>query len=157
MGDGWIQPGRRGRGSGNRNPDRDLASFLRDTPEYQGTAEQFDRAHARRYGPEEGMGPDGMHRPGHRHFPAGSDRQQRHAQYSASTNARNIAYDAYDHMSGEARTEFEEMDDKQQAYYIKTTDGLRPDQHERLDPAAGEWRNKSYKQVTDDIHSEEIY
>lgn len=75
--DGFAVHSRR-RGYSIREParDRDRATFLREVPKYAGTSEDFDRAHAKRYGREEGLGPDAKHHHGSYQFPHGSDRQK---------------------------------------------------------------------------------
>lgn len=115
--DGYAVQGRRRRGA-NREParDRDRASFLREVPKYAGTPENFDRAHAQRYGREEGLGPDGKHNHGSYEFPHGSDRQRLHTQYSASTRARDVTRGAYREGLRAANEEYEYMDAEQQKY-----------------------------------------
>ncbi|KAF6241905.1 hypothetical protein HO173_000617 [Letharia columbiana] len=102
--DGYAIQGRR-RGGTNREPvrDRDQESFLREVPRYAGTSENYDRAHAQRYGREEGLGPDGKHNHGSYQFPRGTDRQKLHSQYSASTKGRDAARGAYQKGLGAAQ------------------------------------------------------
>ena len=144
--DGFAMQSRRRRGT-TREPARDRGkeSFMRDVPNYEGTSEEFDRAHARRYGREEGLGPDGRHEHGQAHFPQGSDRQKLHTQYSASTKGRNFKRDAYNHGLRGAEKEFRAMDREEQNYYRTNTGGLTPLQHERLDPRAQEWKDISLR------------
>ena len=144
--DGYSVQGRR-RGRTSREParDRDQESYLREVPKYAGTSENFDRAHAQRYGREEGLGPDGQHNHGSYQFPRGSDRQKLHSQYSASTKGRDVARGAYQKDLATAKREYKNMDEEQRNYYDQHTGGLPPHQHERLDPRAQEYRDKSYK------------
>ena len=144
--DGYAVQGRR-RGGTNRERgrDRDQESFLREVPRYAGTSENFNRAHAQRYGREEGLGPNGEHNHGSYQFPRGTDRQKLHSQYSASTKGRDAAHSAYQKGLGAADDEYENMTEEEQRYYAKNTGGLPPHQHERLDPRAREYRDKSYK------------
>lgn len=140
-----LQGRRRGRTNRENTRDRDRASFVREVPRYAGTSENFDRAHAQRYGREEGLGPDGKHNHGSYTFPHGSDRQKLHTQYSASTNGRDVARGAYQKGLAAANDEYEYMDEEQQEYYNHNTGGLPPHQHERLDPRASEYRDKCYR------------
>lgn len=57
--DGFALHSRR-RGYSNRDSarDRDRETFLREVPKFAGTSEEFDRAHAKRYGREERLGPE---------------------------------------------------------------------------------------------------
>lgn len=144
--DGYAIQGRR-RGGTNREPVRDRGrdSFQREVPRYAGTSQKYDRAHAQRYGREEGLGPDGKHNHGSYQFPRGTDRQKLHSQYSASTNGRDAARGAYQKGLGAAQEEYENMDEEEQEYYTQNTGGLAPHQHERLDPRAKEYRDKSYR------------
>lgn len=124
--------------------DRGFDTFHREVPRYQGSSRDFDSAHARRYGREEGLGRDGGHHESSG-FPHGSDRQKLHAQYAQSTRARDRARNAYQHGLADATDEFDDMTYEEQQYYKKHTGGLPPDQHERLDPRAGQYRDKSYE------------
>ena len=144
--DGFAVQSRRRRGT-MRQPahDRGKESFLREVPDYAGTSEEFDRAHARRYGREEGLGPDGKHAHGQAHFPHGSDRQKLHTQYSASTQGRNFKRDAYNQGLRAAEKEFRSMDVEEQQFYRTNSGGLTPLQHEHLDPRAEEWRDISFR------------
>lgn len=142
--DGFAVQGRR-RGTREPTRDRDRDTFLRDVPKYAGTSENFDRAHAQRYGREEGLGRDGKHSHGSFKFPHGSDRQKLHTQYSASTKGRDTARNAYQMGLGAANEEVEGMDKEQGDYYRTNTGGLPPHQHERLDPRAREYMDKCYR------------
>ena len=144
--DGFTLHSRRRRGTA-REPARDggKEAFLREVPSYAGTSEEFEKAHARRYGKEEGLGPDGMHGHGQAHFPRGSDRLKLHTQYSASTNGRDSKRDAYDHGLRKAKKDFASMDDDEQKFYRTNSGGLTPLQHERLDPRAREYRDISLR------------
>ena len=144
--DGFALHSRRRRGT-TREPARGQGKegFLREVPDYAGTSEEFNKAHARRYGREEGLGPDGMHGPGQAHFPKGSDRQKLHTQYSASTNGRNFKRDAYKHGLQDAKNEFESMEVDEKKFYRNNTGGLTPLQHERLDPRAQDYRDISLR------------
>ncbi len=140
-----IQSRRRGaRRASTRDRDRDDAPFLRDVPRFEGTSEEFNRAHARRYGAEEGLGPDGSHRHGY-HFPHGSDRERLYTTYSASTMGRNTRRDAYQNGLTNAEEELQDMSMEEQEYYRQNTGGLPPHQHARLDPRAREWSDISYR------------
>ena len=144
--DGFAVQGRR-RGGTNRGNvrDRDHASFVRDVPKYAGTSKDFDSSHARRYGREEGLGPDGHHHHGSMQFPRGSERQKLHTQYSASTKARDNTRRGYDNEVLAANKELRSMSVEQREYYRDHTGGLAPDQHERLDPRAQAYRDKCYR------------
>ena len=142
-----IQRRRRGptrASTGDRVRDRDRESFLRDSPSFEGTDEEFSRAHARRYGAEEGLGPDGSHRHGE-HFPHGSDRQRLHNQYTATTRGRNSRRDEYRNGLDAARRELGSMTREEQTYYRDNTGGLPPHQHARLDPRAQQWSDIAYR------------
>ena len=143
--DGFAVQGRRRGGTREPTRDRDRDSFLRDVPKYAGTSENFDRAHAQRYGREEGLRPDGKHNHGSNRFPHGSDRQKLHTQYSASTNGRDVTRGAYEKGLKAAKNEYDDMDEEEQEYYHQNTGGLPPHQHERLDPRATEYRDKCYR------------
>ena len=147
--DGFTVQGRRRGGTIRAARDRDQASFHRDTPRYKGTSDECDRAHARRYGKEEG--PRGATQ-----FPRGSERQKLHSQYSASTKARDNTRSAYQKSLGDAEYEFSNMGQDQQEYYDRHSGGLAPDQHERLDPRAGAYRDKCYRYATSIDHSEDM-
>ena len=144
--DGFAVQGRR-RGGTNRGNvrDRDQASFLRDVPKYAGTSKDFDSSHARRYGREEGLGPDGQHHHGSMQFPRGSERQKLHTQYSASTKARDNTRSGYENELRTANKELRSMGAEQRQYYRDNTGDLAPDQHERLDPRAQAYRDKCYR------------
>lgn len=143
--DGFAMQGRRRRGT-FREPasDRGLDSFLREVPKYSGTNEDYAEEHARRYGREEGLAPDGRHRPGNV-FPPGSNRQKMHERYDNSTEARNFTRDAYNDELLSAQKELKKMSNAEQRYYAQQTGGLPPHQHERLEPRAAEFRDKSWK------------
>lgn len=111
---------------------------------YAGTSEDFERAHTRRYGREEGLGPNGEHLHGP-HFPRGSDRQKLHTQYNASTHGRDVARGAYQRGLTAAEDEYLDMGKHEKIYYEENTGGLPPHQHERLDPRAREYRDKCYR------------
>ena len=144
--DGFAVQGRRRRGTTQRSGrDRDRETFNREVPKYSGTAEDFDRAHAQRYGREEGLGPDGKHHHGSYQFPHGSDRQKLHSRYSASTKARDGARSAYERGLATATQEYNMMEEEEQEYYTANTGGLAPHQHERLDPHAKQYRDKTLK------------
>ena len=128
----------------NREParERDRATFLREVPKFAGTSEEFDRAHAKRYGREEGLGPDGRHSHRQMEFAHGSDRQKLYDRYDASTKPSNRARRAYETGLTAAKNEYVDMNKEEQDYYEANTGGLRPDQHELLDPRAKDWRDK---------------
>ncbi|CAF9937417.1 MAG: hypothetical protein ALECFALPRED_007244 [Alectoria fallacina] len=146
--DGFAVQGRRRGGTREHTRDRDQASFLRDVPKYAGTSEDFERAHAQRYGREEGLGRDGKHSHGSLKFPHGSDREKLHTQYSASTKGRDATRNAYKMGLRAAKEEHVEMKKEQREYYRDNTGGLPPHQHERLDPRAKEYRDKCYSNAT---------
>ena len=144
--DGFAVQGRkRGGAKREHTRERDLGSFLKEVPKYGGSSKDFDRAHAQRYGREEGLGPDGKHDHGSYKFPHGSSRQKLHTQYSASTRPRDTARGAYKDGLGAITEELEMMGIDQRDHYRLNTGGLAPDQHERLDPRAREYRDKSYR------------
>ncbi len=148
--DGFAVQGRkrggRARGSGR---DRDLDSFYRDNARYAGTAEDFTRDHARSYGRHEGLGHDGSHPGlGKPRFPKGSDRERLHAGYTVTTKATKTARNGYDDSLRAADGEFRKMTVEERDYYRGVSDGLRPDQHELLDPRAGKWADSSYNMAT---------
>jgi len=148
--DGFAVQGRR-RGVGGRESgrDRNLESFHRDNTNYAGTAEDFTRDHTRSYGYHEGLGHDGTHPgPGKPHFPRGSDRERLHASYSVSTSATDAARDRYSDGLATADGEFKRMTAEERKYYGDISDGLRPDQHERLGPGAAKWADSSYNMAT---------
>ena len=138
------RPKRRGT---NREPapDRGREEFRRNVQRYEGTSEDFDRVHARRYAKEEGLGPDGRHRHGQTHFPRGSERERLHTLYSASTKGKNTKRDAYLTEEKRAKSEFVAMEDEEQEYYTENSGGFTPRQHERLEPRARDWRDTSLK------------
>ena len=135
------------RGSSRREPTRDRgrAGFLSQVPAYEGTREDFSRAHARRYGREEGLGPDGSHDHVASQFPQGSDRQRMYDQYNTSTRGMNTARRVYNRGLETAQSEMRTMDPEERQYYRENSAGLTPDQHERLDPPAREFRDKAYR------------
>lgn len=139
--DGFAVQGRKRKGK-SRGP---LDSFLREVPKYSGTDEDFAEEHARQYGREEGLGPDGRHRPGHTHFPRGTDRANMHKQYSSSTKPRVDARLAYQAQITEANERMEAMGVEERDYYGDHTGGLPPYEHELLDPRAGTLRDLSIK------------
>lgn len=124
-----------------REPGRD--SFLKEGLSYSGTDEDFERNHARLYGREEGLGPNGRHRHGERRFPLGSDRERLHTQYSASTQPRNDHQDAYHSGVAAANRELRNMSRQEQRYYQTQTGGFAPRQHERLEHRARTWSDTS--------------
>ena len=124
-----------------REPGRD--SFLKEGLSYSGTDEDFERNHARLYGREEGLGPNGRHRHGERRFPLGSDRERLHTQYSASTQPRNDHQDAYHSGVTAANRELRNMSRQEQRYYQTQTGGFAPRQHERLEHRARNWSDVS--------------
>lgn len=125
--------------------DRDFASFHRDVAPYEGTSRDFDVAHHQRYGQEERMGPDGRHRKGPKPtFPDDSDRHELWKSYDQSTNDRDKSREAYQTDLTNAYGEYRDMSADEQAYY-RRSGGLRPDQHERLDPRATQYRDSSYR------------
>jgi hypothetical protein len=79
-----VQGSSRGAKARQAGRERNLETFYRDTPRYPGTEAEFTRAHARAYGIEEGLGPDGSH-PGsvNPHFPKDSAREAAHLGYKA--------------------------------------------------------------------------
>ena len=147
-GDGYSTQGRRGKGR-NKEPtrDRDLASFQREVERYAGTPQQFNEAHARHHGAEEGCGPDGSHPNGYR-FPRGSVREHEWKEYSVNKEARDRARDGYDDGYHKAQNELDKMPEQQQNHYISTTGGLPPDQHERLGPRAKALKDLSYNSAS---------
>lgn len=76
-------------------------------------------------------------------FPPGSDRQKLYSRYDASTKGSNQARRTYQNGLTTAKDEYRHMSKDEQDYYTENTGGLRPDQHEHLDPRAREWRDKS--------------
>ena len=115
-------------------------AFLKDVPSYQGTDEDFEKAHYQRYGREEKLGPDGKHHHGSDHFPHGSDREKMHTQYSKSTQPRNDSRAAYNKGVKAAHQELERMSFEEKRYYKSRTGGLPPHLHERLEPRAKDLR-----------------
>lgn len=140
--DGFATLSRRRRGTIR---DRDGGSSLSRTPRYTGTDEYFEEAHARRYGREEGLGPNGKHHHGSARFPRGSEREVMHTQYSRSTRPRDMSRTAYEDELSAAGREFKRMGIQEQQYYKKHTGGLTPLQHERLDPRASDFRDNSFR------------
>ena len=137
--DGFAVQQRRRRGT-TREPG--LNSFLREGLNYTGTDENFKKNHARLYGREEGLGPDGEHHHGSR-FPRGSDREKLHTHYSKSTRPRDNSRTAYENGVLAARDELKRMGRKAQDYYERHTGGFAPHQHERLDPRATNYRDST--------------
>ena len=136
--------GRRRRGTTQESTrDRARDTFLREVPRYEGTDDDFERAHARLYGKEEGLRPDGKHQHGSAHFPRGSERQRLHTQYSKTTKPRDNARDAYQDGLRAAEREYDRMGVEERDYYRDHTGGLAPYQHERLDPRAKRLRDLS--------------
>lgn len=145
--DGFTLQGR-GRRNTTRGSalDRGRDAFQREVPRYAGTSHDFDSAHTRRYGREEGLGRDGHHHHGaSSRFPHGSEREKLHTQYAKSTKPRDNARDAYQHGLADANDEFDNMSYDEQKYYKKHTGGLPPHQHERLDPRATTYRDKCFE------------
>ena len=140
--DGFATHSRRRRGTIR---DRDGGSSLSRTPRYTGTDEYFEKAHAQRYGREEGLGPNGKHHHGSARFPRGSEREVMHTQYSRSTKPRDMSRTAYEEELSAAGREFKRMGIQEQQYYKKHTGGLTPHQHERLDPRASDFRDNSFR------------
>lgn len=112
---------------------------------YTGTDEDYERAHARRYGQEEGLGPNGKHHHGSARFPCGSERQVMHTKYSMSTKPRDMSRTAYEEELRAAEREVGRMGIQEQEYYRNHTGGLTPHQHERLDPRASKYRDNSFR------------
>lgn len=67
-----------------------------------------------------------------------------HAEYTVSTNATNAASKNYDAGQEAADAEFKKMSKAEKRYYRANTEGLRPDQHERLHPRATKWADSAY-------------
>lgn len=148
--DGFTVQGRKRGGRPHESGrDRDIDSFHRDNTRYAGSEEEFERAHARSYGRDEGLGVDGSHPgPGKPHFPEGSARERVHAGYSVSTEATKTARGRYVDGLGAAVSEFNKMTEDEVEYYREVSDGLRPDQHESLYPRAERWADSSYSMAT---------
>ena len=140
--DGFVVQSRRRRGTIR---DRDGDASLSRTPMYAGTDEHFEKAHAQRYGREEGLGPNGKHHHGSAYFPHGSERERMHTQYSKSTRPRDMSREEYREELKAAERELRTMGIQEQKYYRKHTGGLAPHQHERLDPRASDYRDNSFK------------
>ena len=116
-----------------------------EVPKYTGTSEDFDKAHFKRYGREEGLWGPGNHDGVSLQFPQGSSRQEMYKKYHACTNGRKTARHTYQNSFTAAKVEFRSMDKNEKEYYETHTDGLTPEQHERLDPRAKEWKDKTYR------------
>ena len=143
--DGFAVQGRRRKGATREAVrDRDRTSFLKDVPRYAGTSEEFSSAHARRYGREEGLGPNGTHDHRSHQFPPGSERDKMYKSYNASTRGRDVARDAYQTGLASAKNQNRRMTEDEEEYYRENTGGLRPDQHEQLDPRAALYRDRCY-------------
>ena len=140
-----VQKRRRGYSSRDPTRDRGRAEFLSQVEKYEGTPEDFSRAHARRYGREEGLGPDGSHDHVASEFPRGSDRQRMYDQYDASTRGMNSARKSYSRGLVAAQNEMRAMDPEEKNFYRENSAGLTPHHHERLDPPAKEFRDKAYR------------
>jgi len=142
---GFVQQGKK-KGGRNRSPvrDRGLSSFEQANLRYQGTTEDYSRAHTSRYGREEHLPADGSHPRGSHNFPSGSTRRRDYDQYGASTNARDVARGAYQHHLGAVQEEYSALSNDQKSYYGKYTGGLPPDHHERLQPHAKQFKDNSY-------------
>ena len=76
-------------------------------------------------------------------FPHGTSRQKLYTRYDASTDGSNKARRAYQKGLTAAEEEYGGMNEDEQDYYNENTGGLRPDQHEDLDPRAKEFRDKA--------------
>ncbi len=147
MDDDGFEVQRRRRGYSSREPTRNRgrADFLREVANFEGTSEDFSTAHTRRYGREEGLGPDGSHQGVSYEFPRGTDRQRLYDQYNVSTRGRVHARNAYNREVTAAEREFDDMEDEEQRYYDENTSHFTPSQHERLDPRSKEYRDKCYR------------
>lgn len=148
--DGFTVQGRR-RGGATRESarERGSASFYRDNARYAGTVDEFSRDHARSYGHQEGLREDGSHSgPGLPGFPRGSERERLHDNYSRYTRPRDDARNGYNTSQRAAQREFDGMTTDEVDYYTEHTGGLRPDQHERLEPRAGRFADVTYKNAT---------
>lgn len=133
---------RRGRSYQEPGHDRGRANFQSEVPRYAGTSEEFEIAHFTRYGREEGLSSPGDHYNVSYQFPQGSDREKLYKHYHASTNKKKIARRAYENGFTAAKNEYQSMNEAEKRYYKNHTDGLTPEQHERLDPRAKDLRDK---------------
>ena len=138
--------GRRG-WNGNEGP---TASFLREFPEYSGTRLEYRAEHARLYGPEENLAPDGTHPPGKHppRFPKDSPREMYYDMYDVSTKPRDNTRIEYRVAHNVAMTDRKPMTKDERTYYKNNTGGLTPLQHEYLHPLAHRWEQETYDNAT---------
>ena len=136
------------KGGKSRIEDRNLATFERDCPRYEGTPEEFSGHHAKRYGHEEQLNPDGSHQLKTPKFPNSTTRDDQHKQYSQSTKARDKARNGYENGHRDAERDFKRMTVHEIDYYKAHTSGLVPDQHAALERRARELQDKAYNNAT---------
>ena len=143
-----IQGSNRNRQPAGKLRGRDLHAFYQETPKYVGTEEEFSMDHAKLYGREERLphGASDSHR--NHYFPPGSARGKLYNQYDASTAAMNTSGDRYHNALEKVNTDFDKLSRKEKGYYNRNTGGYTPSQHERLEPLAAAYADKSYNNAS---------
>ena len=126
------------------NRTRDLAWFDETYPKPAANDAGYNREHALRYGPEEGM-IDGKHYLGKMEFPTGSQRDVAHAHYARSTDQRDRARNNYNKAKTAHVVDNSQLTDDEKRYYKHTSNNLLPTQHADLSRRALDLSDHSHK------------